>query len=505
MSYYQGYKNEYAESLNANNETGFVTAVMPPIVKVRGLPNVKFAEIVYFASGEMGFVTAMDKNSCEVLVFSHDGVAADCQVSRSGTLLQLPVSEEYIGKSIDSLGRSTLSDVYISKIKKLRSIEQPAPGIDQREKITNTFETGVSVVDMLIPLGNGQRELVIGDRHTGKTEFLLQTLLSQAQKGTTCIYANIGKKRSDIRRVEKFVKDNHLENHVVIMSSSSTDPLGVIYVTPYSAMTLAEYFVEMGRDVLLILDDLSTHAKFYREISLISKRFPGRNSYPGDIFYSHSRLLERAGNFKTDKGIHSITCLAVAEMIESDMSGYIQTNLMSITDGHIYFDQELFDQGRRPAVNYLLSVTRVGRQTQTKVRWGMNRELTSFLTLYEKTQRFVHFGAEVNEGITSTLTMGSRILSFFDQPMGTIVEQNIQNVLFCLIWVGAIKFESTTVAKYLRDKSHELYVKDRTFKQLVDGLVVESADFNTLLGKVGSRSSEIVKYLELDKVGKDEK
>jgi F-type H+-transporting ATPase subunit alpha len=499
MPSYQGYKNQYQQSLVDVGETGYVTVVTPPIVRATGLPSVKYGEVVYFETGEMGVVTSMSEEFCEILLFARDAVSVGTQVSRSGEALQVPVGDEYLGKTIDPMGRSTLTDMYIPKPKEFRLIERSAPGIDKREKIAAPFETGVTVVDMMVPLGKGQRELVLGDRQTGKTEFLLQTLLTQAQQGMLCIYANIGKKRSDIRRVEKFSKDNNILNNVIIMSSSSTDPLGMIYITPYSAMTLAEYFVEKGRDVLLILDDLSTHAKFYREIALTGKRFPGRNSYPGDIFYSHSRLLERAGNFVTNNGSHSITCLAVAETIESDISGYIQTNLMSITDGHLYFDHELFEQGRRPAVNYFLSVTRVGRQTQNKIRWGINRELSSFLTLYEKTQRFIHFGAEVNEGIKATLNMGSRLLSFFDQPMGTSIDQRLQIVLFCLIWVGSITFESSTKIKYLRDKSHDLYINNKDFKAIVDTLLSESTDFNVLLGKISQKSKELVKFLDLEK------
>lgn len=500
MPSYQDYKSKYQESLDKNGETGFVTGVTPPIMRVKGLPEVKFGEIVYFETGEMGTTLSMEPDSCEILLFSKVPVAVGTQVSRSGESLKFPVGNEYIGKTIDPMGRSTLSDIYIPSIKESRSVENKSPGIDRREKISQTFETGVAVVDLMVPLGMGQRELVLGDRQTGKTEFLLQTLLTQARKGTLCIYTNIGKKRNDIKRVEKFVHDNKIEENVVVMSTSSTDPLGMIYITPYSAMTLAEYFVDNGRDVLLVLDDMSSHAKFYREISLINQRFPGRNSYPGDIFYSHSRLLERAGNFKTKNGVHSITCLAVGETVESDISGYIQTNLMSITDGHLYFDHELFEQGRRPALNYFLSVTRVGRQTQNKIRWGINRELTSFLTLYDKTQRFIHFGAEINEGIRATLSMGSRILSFFDQPMGTVTDQKLQIILFCLIWAGAITYDNTAKIKYVRDRGNDLYKSEEGFRRIVDGLLEQSADFNNLLSKIGAQSKDLVKYLDTDKV-----
>jgi len=456
---------------------------------------VKYGEVVFFESGEMGYVFSMSPDRCEILTFADSPIHSGCQVSRSGELLTIPVGEELLGRHVDVLFRSIDHEYFKTPVER-RPVERLSPGIEKRVKINEPLETGVSVVDMLIPLGKGQRELVIGDRQTGKTEFLLQTMLTQVKKGAVCVYANIGKRKYDIKRVEDFVAHNNILEGVTIISSSSTDPLLAIFVTPYTAMTLAEYYLDRGKDVLLILDDLSTHAKFYREISLIGKRFPGRNSYPGDIFYSHSRLLERSGNFVTENGPRAITCLAAAETIENDISGYIQTNLMSITDGHIYFDHELFEQGRRPAVNYFLSVTRVGRQTQNKVGWGVNRELSSFLSLYEKTQRFIHFGAEINEGIRSTLSMGGKILNFFDQPMGNVIDMRIQTFLFCLIWTGAISDDSPSRLKYIRERGISLYKSDKNFSDEVNSLVETSSDFNVLLGKISSRTKEFMGALD---------
>ena len=496
MQSYQYYKNEFNKCLELTGETGYVESVIPPIVYVNGLPGVRFGEVVYFETGEMGTVIALGSDNAEVLLYSRNPIVVGTQVARSGMPLKMPVGGEYIGHSIDPLGRSTSESVYIPRPTEYRILDRPAPGIDMREKITQSFETGVAVVDLMIPLGRGQRELVLGDRKTGKTEFLMQVLLTQAKQGSICIYTGIGKKKVDIKRAEEFVLRHDLTQNTIILSTSSTDPLGMIYITPYAAMTLAEYFRDQGRDVCIILDDLSTHAKFYREISLIGRRFPGRNSYPGDIFYAHSRLLERAGNFKTEHGIKSVTCLPVAETIESDISGYIQTNLMSITDGHVYFDHELFEQGRRPSVNYFLSVTRVGRQTQNKVRWGINRELSSFLTLYEKTQRFIHFGAELNEGIKSTLSMGTRILNFFDQPMGHTVGVNIQVFIFCLIWIGAIPEEDSARLQYITSKCTTLYDNNTEFNKLVNSLIGESTDFNLLLGRISSQSKQLMDIID---------
>jgi F0F1-type ATP synthase alpha subunit len=262
-------------------------------------------------------------------------------------------------------------------------------------------------------------------------------------------------------------------------------------------MTIAEYFRDQGRDVLIVLDDLTTHAKFYREIALISKKFPGRDSYPGDVFYAHARLLERAGNYKLPDGkVGSITGLPVCETIGGDISGYIQTNLMSITDGHIYFDQDLYRSGKRPAINYFLSVTRVGRQTQTKVRWGINRELSSFMVLHSKTERFIHFGAEINEGIKSTLEMGKNINFFFDQSLEEILSINVQVILFTLIWTGILKEESEGKIKFYITQSQKLYDKDPSFKSMIDEIINASADFNQLLGKVSAKYKDILHILD---------
>lgn len=494
--YYQNYKEDFQKNLDALGEVGYVDRVTPPIVYAKGLPGVTSSEVVYFESGEMGMIFSIDRDSVEILSFSRDPIDVGTRISRSSTPMRAPVGMDYLGKTINPLGKSIHADVIISSVDEQRPIEVVPAGIDKRKKINKPLETGVAAVDLMVPLGKGQRELVLGDRKTGKSEFLMQVLLSQSNTGVKCIYACIGKRKSDIKRVEDFIKRNNLSSNTAVVATSSTDPAALIMLTPYYAMTLAEYYRDMGSDVLIIMDDLSTHAKYYREISLVGRRFPGREAYPGDIFYVHSRLLERAGNFDINGKDVSITCLPVAETVESDISGYIQTNLMSITDGHIYFDKELFEQGRRPSVNYFLSVTRVGRQTQTKLRWGVNRELSSFLALLEKTQRFIHFGAEVNEGIKATLSMGTKILSFFDQPMGRVVPLNMQIMLYCLIWVGSISGENAVELKSIVEKSIELYAKDDHFKEMIDDIVGKTDDFNMLLGKSTASGKSIVNYVE---------
>jgi len=491
------YNNEskYSYYLSKTQEIGLVRELLYPIVLVEGLPGVSISELVYFDNDTTGFVTSLSDKYVEILLFDTKSVAVGSKVVRSGDSLSIPVGEVFLGKTIDSLGRPLSSKALILDSAEKRLVDVPPAGISSRVKITQPFETGVTSVDLMIPLGKGQRELIIGDRKIGKSAFLLQTMLKQAKAGTIVIYASIGKTRVSVKQLEEFVTTFGISDKVIIIASSASDSLGSLYLTPYSAMTMAEYFRDKGQDTLVILDDLSSHAKYYREVSLIAKKFPGREAYPGDIFYSHARLLERAGLFKIGSGSTAITCLPVAETVESDISGYIQTNLMSITDGHIFFDSDLFKQGRKPAINHFLSVTRVGRQTQSKLRWGVNRELFSFFTLLNKTQNFVHFGAELNEGIKSTLDMGDRLISFFNQPIKVITSIKVQIFFYCLVWIGLFNKEDNEKINEIFIKLANMYGTNLEFTKMIDDLVHEDEDFNVLLGKISSKSNSLFDYV----------
>jgi len=496
MASYRG--TDFSTFMERFGEFGYVDSVAHPIVHVRGLPSVFSREVVLFDTGQIGQVISLSADYVDVLLFSNDFVGVDSKVVRTNALLQMPVGLHMLGQVIDALGNSVYAASTLSSSVEYRPVDIRAAGIMARSQIKQPFETGVTMVDLMIPLGMGQRELVIGDRKTGKTDFLLQTVLHQAKQGVICIYAAIGKRIAAIKEVEKFFSANNITRNTVLMVSSSLDPVGLINLTPFSAMTLAEYFRDMGHEVLLILDDLTEHAKFYRETSLLGGRFPGRSSYPGDIFYTHSRLLERAGCFKTSKGVHSITCLPVVITTEGDISGYIQTNLMSITDGHIYFDMDLFSQGRRPAINSFLSVTRVGRQTQSPLKWSVNRELNALLTLVDKTQSFVHFGAELSEGVRTTLATGQKVIDFFNQPVHVVVPVNLQIILFGLIWLGLLKgVEDAVNMQYVIGEAAKTYATDASFKSLVDGLIVNASDFNALLGKLTANSKNLLGFMKL--------
>lgn len=479
--------------LDATSEIGFVEEASHALVSVSGLPKARLGEIVLFESGEFGQVLTLKHETVEVLTFAKKQVVVGTRATRTNELLQIPVSIDLLGHTIDPLGNRIDNSVYKPTI--FRPIESKALGIAARKRISKPLATGVSLVDLVIPLGRGQRQLILGDRKTGKTKFLLQILLTQAREGNIAIYAAIGKRQLDIKNIEAFLAAHNIANNTIIVASQAHDPAGIIMLTPFSAMTLAEYFRDAGRDVLVILDDLTTHAKFYREIALLAKRFPGRNSYPADIFSVHARLLERAGNFKMKNGESAISCLPVVETTQGDLTGYLQTNVMSMTDGHIFFDSDLFSKGRRPAINPFLSVTRVGRQTQAKLKRDMQREITVALALFEKTERFTHFGAELSEGVKLSLSLGENIVSFFDQTPETVIAPNVQVVLFSMLWHGVWQQKGASKMRADMEKIIALYESDRQIASLIDGRIAEAPSFNDFLGKIDDLARQLLERI----------
>jgi F-type H+/Na+-transporting ATPase subunit alpha len=426
--------------LEKTGEYGIVYQVNHPIVFIQGLPTVKIHEVILFESGQRGEVFTINRGKIEARIFSHEPVRVGTKVARTGQLLSIPVGKELLGKIVNPLGESFDETTPFTAPKELRYLDMKPSGIATRQKITTRMATGVSLIDLLIPLGRGQRELIIGDRKTGKTSLLMTTIKKQVFEGVIAIYVAIAKKKSDIKRMKQFFVDEKLFNQMVMVATSSYDSPSLIYLTPYAAMSIAEYFRDQGVHTLLILDDLSTHAKFYRELSLLARRFPGRDSYPGDIFYAHSKLLERAGNFKHPTvGEVSITCLPVVEIIEGDLTGYISTNLMGITDGHIYLDSNIYYQGMRPAINIPLSVTRVGRQTLNKLAREANKALTAFLAQYDRLQNLSHFGQELTDDVKKDIRTGDIIYKFFNQSYHQTVPTVVQLIILSMILQGIIE------------------------------------------------------------------
>lgn len=403
--------HSYKYCINKNKEVGSVYETRGPLLMVSGFEKAVVGEGVTFETGQHGEILSIKKDLVEVVVFSRTPISSGTKVGRTGMQLSVSVGEGLLGHVVDALGYTLDKRHEDSVISESRPVESRAGGITTRKRVDKFLETGVSIVDLVIPLGLGQRELVIGDRKTGKTSFLLQSVLSQAKKDRVCIYAMVGKKKSEIKEIYTFLKNNKVLDRTIVVAASAEDSPGENYIAPFTAMTIAEYFKDQGTDTLVILDDLTAHAKYYREISLVGGRFPGRESYPGDIFYLHSKLLERAGNFTKA----SITCFPVAESAAGDITGYIQTNLMSMTDGHLFFDSDLFFKGVRPSVNPFLSVTRVGKQTQDERMRGVTSQVLTLMKQNEEMARFLRFGPEVTQKVSETLRRGGNLATFFNQ------------------------------------------------------------------------------------------
>jgi F-type H+-transporting ATPase subunit alpha len=471
----------FNQLLKSNHEYGVVIQVSHPIVFIEGLPNVKTHEVILFDNGQKGEVFSINRGKIEARVFSHEPIRVGSKVTRTDKLLSVPVGKELLGHSINPLGESLdENDNYVPP-KELRDVEANSIGIAGRQKITKHLVTGISLIDLMIPLGYGQRELLIGDRKTGKTAVLMTTIKTQVNEGVVAIYAAIAKKKSDIKKIQEFFVKDKIMGNIIIVATSSNDSPSLIYQTPYAAMAIAEYFRDQGINTLLVLDDLSTHAKFYRELSLQARRFPGRDSYPGDIFYTHSRLLERAGNFKHPKvGEVSITCLPVIEIVEGDFTGYVATNVMGITDGHLFLDSNLYYQGIRPALNVPLSVTRVGRQTLDNLARDVNKFLTSFMSQYTKLQNLSHFGQELRDDVKKSLRIGEMLTKFFNQSYHETIPQIVQLVILSLILQDFVDSKETLqkikkgiiYAYYDRGQQKLLYdlIKVKNIKQLNENI-----------------------------------
>jgi F-type H+-transporting ATPase subunit alpha len=445
--------------LKKTGEYGYVNQVSHPIAFIEGLPNVRTNEVILFETGQKAEVFSITRGKVEARVFSHEPVRVGTKVTRTDQLLSVPVGLELLGHTISPLGDPLDPTIPFKKPDKLRTLDAKPKGISERQKITTQLVTGVPLVDLLLPLGRGQRELIIGDRKTGKTSLLLTAIKKQTGEAVIAIYAAIAKKKSDIKKIQEFFVSEGIMDRVIIVASSSHDSPSLIYQTPYAAMTIAEYFRDLGIHTLLILDDLSTHARFYRELSLLARRFPGRDSYPGDIFYIHSKLLERGGNFKHPQvGEVSITCLPVIEIVEGDLTSYVSTNVMGITDGHLYFDSNIYYEGMRPAINIPLSVTRVGRQTMDKLSRELNKELTSFLTEYDKLLKLSHFGQELTAEVKTHIRLGDLVFKFFNQPFQLTIPITVQLVVLSMILQDIIKDEKALVkvSKGLLDAYYHL-------------------------------------------------
>jgi F-type H+-transporting ATPase subunit alpha len=484
--------NTYQTFLDEIGEYGVTEEIKHPIVTLSGLPNAHPNEVLLFETGEVGEIFTIERDFVKAFVFAKEPVKVGTKVVRANMNMAVPVGEELLGQVINPLGNPIFENNTYKKPKTMREIDQPVKSIDERARITKFLATGTSIVDLLVPLGQGQRELVIGDRKTGKTAFLNTVIRQQVAEGNIVVYAAIGKKRGEIKKMVEYFEEHKMLQKMVVVVTDSQDPSSLIFLTPLTAMCIAEFFRDNKQNVVLLLDDLTTHAKFYREVSLLSDRFPGRDSYPGDIFYTHAKLLERAGNIRYgEKEAYSITCLPIVETVEGDLTGYIQTNLMGITDGHIFFDSNAYYNGRRPAINVGYSVTRVGKQTQTKLKKDVTRELGAFLASYEKMQNFSHFGAELSPQVVQALKRGEKLYELFDQHYNMAIPVNIQLVLVGMVWSGYFNELPKTEMEQMKKALSTLYAKEEV-RTVIDELVAVDT-LEELSKKVASSAEAIAK------------
>jgi F-type H+-transporting ATPase subunit alpha len=400
------------------SEVGFVETAGDGIVQIRGLDHAQYGEIVVFENGVRGMVQNISTDSIGAILFDEEGTIGEgTRVTATGKRAGIPVSEDYIGRVVNALGAPIDGGDPIQSTD-YRAIEQPAPGIVDRKSVSVPLQTGILAIDSMFPIGRGQRELIIGDRQTGKTSIALDTILNQKGQNCICIYVGIGQKASTIASLVNTLREHGAMEYTVVMSSTASDPAPMQYIAPYAATSLAEYFMYQGRDVLIVYDDLSKHAVAYRALSLLLGRSPGREAYPGDVFYLHSRLLERSSRLSDKLGGGSITALPIIETQDGDVSAYIPTNVISITDGQIFLESDLFFEGQRPAVNVGLSVSRVGGAAQTKAMKKAAGSLRIDLAQYREMAVFTQFSSDLDEKTSNQLKQGRVLMELLKQPLG---------------------------------------------------------------------------------------
>lgn len=408
-------RKRYAPRL-APREVGTITNVSTGIAMVSGLPGVGFEELVEFPGGVFGIAFNIDEDEIGVVLLGdYSDIQAGDEVQRTGRVMDVGVGDGLLGRVIDPLGRPLDGDGPVHVSKRL-PIERPAAPIMDRAPVSVPLQTGLKVIDALIPIGRGQRELILGDRQTGKTTIAIDAILNQRDQGVVCVYCAIGQRASAVAKVVAKLKEEDAMEYAVVVVTEGNDPPGLAYIAPYAAASIAESFVEAGRDVLIVYDDLTHHARAYRELSLLLRRPPGREAFPGDIFYIHSRLLERATHLCDELGGGSLTALPIIETEAQDISAYIPTNLISITDGQIYLSPSLFELGVLPAVDVGKSVSRVGGKAQRAAYRAVAGDLKLAYAQFEELETFSRFGARMDESTSKIIEHGRRIRACLKQP-----------------------------------------------------------------------------------------
>ena len=435
-----------------SRETGNVIWVGDGIATIYGIDHAMYGEIVLFENGVKGMVQDIRENEIGCILFGKDtGIKEGTKVTRTKKKAGIPVGEGFIGRVINALGEPIDGKGAI-KEDGYRPIEEDAPGIVDRQPVDTPMETGILSIDAMFPIGRGQRELIIGDRQTGKTSIATDTILNQKGKGVICIYVAIGQKASSVAKLVSMLDNHGAMDYTIVLNSTASDPASLQYIAPYAGTALGEYFMHQGKDVLIVYDDLSKHAVAYRAISLLLERSPGREAYPGDVFYLHSRLLERSSRLSDKLGGGSITALPIIETQAGDVSAYIPTNVISITDGQIFLESNLFNSGIRPAVNVGLSVSRVGGAAQTKAMKKASGSIRIDLAQYREMEVFTQFASDLDDATKAQLRHGSALMELLKQPLCSPLSLWEQVATLCLANDGVFdKVETKDVKAYQRE------------------------------------------------------
>lgn len=420
-------------------ETGFITKLGDGIASVFGMHGVMYGELVEFENGVRGIVQNLEEKSVGVVLLGDDhGLTEGSSVIRTGKRAGVGVSDELLGRVVDALG-APIDGLGNIKADDYFPIEREAPGVIERKPVTVPLQTGILAIDSMFPIGRGQRELIIGDRQTGKTSIAIDTIINQKDQGVICVYVAIGQKSSTVAQVVNTLKKYGAMDNTIVVCAGASDPAPFQYIAPYSGTAMAEYFMSKGKDVLIVYDDLSKHAVAYRAMSLLLHRPPGREAYPGDVFYLHSRLLERSSRLDDAHGGGSLTALPIIETLAGDISAYIPTNVISITDGQIFLESELFNSGLRPAVNYGLSVSRVGGAAQTKIMKKVSGSLRVDLAQFKEMEIFTQFSSDLDQSTTDLLNHGHILTELLKQPLYNPLPHHEQVILLYAAQHGFMK------------------------------------------------------------------
>ena len=467
------------DEISKDQEVGTVISVGDGIATVYGIDHAMYGEVVTFENGLKGMVQDVRANSMGCILFGKDtGIKEGTKVARTGKQAGIPVGDKFIGRIVNALGEPIDGKGEI-QAEEYRPIENPAPGIIDRKSVTVPLETGILSIDSMFPIGRGQRELIIGDRQTGKTSIATDTIINQKGKDVICIYVAIGQKASTVAKVVSNLEKYGAMEYTTVFSATASDCAPLQYIAPYAGTALAEYFMYQGKDVLIVYDDLSKHAVAYRALSLLLERSPGREAYPGDVFYLHSRLLERSSRLSEAAGGGSITALPIIETQAGDVSAYIPTNVISITDGQILMESDLFFSGMRPAVNVGLSVSRVGGAAQTKAMKKASGSVRIDLAQYREMEVFTQFSSDLDEATTAQLKYGSCLMELLKQPLCSPLSLHQQVITLCVATHKLmVDVEKKEIKKYQKDLLEyfdnvypEIGKEIETTKQLSDELV----------------------------------